>query len=276
MPRRARLLAFVAPFLFVPPVSAQQPESIPRELAAALVSARPGDDVVFHVDEAPPGLVAVWPDGSRILGGIEDVRDGKTVVVVVPMPPDEAEAAIVGALEAASWKRAPEWNPGGGFTSTHELPIELCRGERRWGILVGNHPEGALVEIHDAPAGGSRCETDPPGYGGPYGGVLPSLRVPERGRFLRGGGGSSGATVYSTARFESDLEIEALLDHFGALLEQAGWTGRTRDLAGSVGVSTWSFEYNGEPWEGFFVVATNARNQARYLSITAWDPERVH
>lgn len=264
---------------FAPPLSAQQPESIPTELASALVGWRPSEPLTFHVGEEPPGFEMEWPAGTRVLGGV--VREGGRIMVaaVVPAEPAEAWEDLQGILEAGEWVRAPTWPTGGGFTSAAQDPHPgFCLGEERHRTAApGKHPSGGtLVVIRDSPGERTICDDSRRARHHPlYDDVLPALRVPIGSRMMGGSsGGSNETVVHSSARLQSDLDLDALLDSFGSQLEEAGWSPVSREVVGDLGVVTWGLEYEGEPWEGYLVAGSAPSGNAHHLYLAAWNPER--
>lgn len=272
------VLPFVAIFLTCASLAgAQTPDSVPRELAAALVfDGVPGEQCRIHVGEAPEGFTMAWPEGTIVLGASETANRAK-VVAVVPGGNEEVRSAIESGLLSSGWSRLePHVAPNGfQFRPPSGPDLSFCSedGAHRMVEIDRRDGESSMVVVHQMSAEMpySRCRVRPERHlhPVPFEGVLPPLYPPEDARLTDGGGGASDRTVESRAEIRTEAGLAALMEHFARQLEEAGWL-RTGGTAGEeASVSSWRFEHEGEAWRGQLVGVATTGEPMRYFTLVA-------
>lgn len=260
-----------------PAASAQEPESIPRELAEALVfGGVPGEQCTLHVGEAPPDFTLAWPEGTRILGGSRN-PSRMTVVAAVPGDREDATAAVETALEEAKWTALPP-PPAfrGGFQSrpsgTEGRTFCSDDGSVRT-IHVTKRPSGdALVVIRETRPGERSmtiCSRQETRFVPPHADVLPPLYTPEGARTTNLGGGQSDRSVESRVEIRAEAGIEDLLEHFASQLEAAGWERTDDTVSGTTGHISWRFDHAGDRCLGQLYGVEAPEADLRYLTVVA-------
>jgi hypothetical protein len=100
----------------------------------------------------------------------------------------------------------------------------------------------------------SPCSDDHDRYAYYERSVLPALFPPEGVAQLSGGGGRSGSSSEETyAHLRTDMSPAALVEHYSAQLEEAGWSRVGGGEEGPTAWSGWTFEDEDEGWVGTFV-----------------------
>lgn len=233
-----------------------------RTLVLRLLAPRypgfPGpEETQLLVGELPDELPAEvpLPDNAQIVGSL--VRGQKSVEVVfdIDQPADRVLDFYREYLTAAGWRELEFLGPPGGFVST-AFPVTFCQDALDLSLSVTAYPmeeapTDVRLHLHTA-SDDSPCRQpwSPAGWRIP----MPRLVAPPRARQLGGPITISGAPG-SSAMLETRLDGPALMAHYTAQLERAGWT---RHDAGQDGPAVWSTwvlkDEAGQPWQGVFVV----------------------
>lgn len=249
--------------LAVAPVGAQaperQPDSIPSELAVALVSSDwdpfGGGVPLFVVGRAPARFPAalVPPPPARVVGGMWTGASG-SIVVAYPER-DSAIARARQALLAAGWSPpAPMERSGFVSTVTYGDDRALCRPGEAAMLRPARVADGAGVRItwigDDERTMCSRRHREPPE---PFRRALElPLLVPPPGADVRGsgtGGGTNGFDAHAT--LEGTLATADLVAHYGRQLEAAGWKGQSLAASPSAAVQAFAaMDSKGKEWRG--------------------------
>jgi hypothetical protein len=83
--------------------------------------------------------------------------------------------------------------------------------------------------------------------------VIPALFPPEGVVQISGGGGRSSSSEESSAHLRTGVSPAALVGHYSAQLEEAGWSQVGGGEEGPIAWSGWTFEEDGEGWVGTLV-----------------------
>jgi hypothetical protein len=83
--------------------------------------------------------------------------------------------------------------------------------------------------------------------------VIPALFPPEGVVQISGGGGSSSSSEENRAHLRTGMSPAALVGHYSAQLEEAGWSRAGGGEEGPTAWSGWTFEEDGEGWVGTLV-----------------------
>ncbi|MFL5563357.1 MAG: hypothetical protein ACJ79K_17970 [Gemmatimonadaceae bacterium] len=282
---RPLLLTLALGAIAGPSTASGQATQIPATLARALMAApgEPGSsgDASFYVGSAPNGFPAAWlpPTPVTIAGGFG--RAGRsTVVLVYPASEADPAAAYATFLRGAGWT-SPERPPErGGFVSSELARLDyawLCRDSAR--VTVLGVP-GASVGAKLVRASFYRDDTGSSCGGASrsfpvqqYDLLFPTLVPPAGVQMRGGGGGSSGVdSRVDAARYRTTMAPSALIQHFAAQLEKAGW--KTGALLTGDGLAVQSVEANdtkGRPWRGTLTVIALGSDLSAELRMSRTD-----
>jgi hypothetical protein len=258
-----------------------EPDSIPLELAAALVSAGGfGGEPQILVGSVPEWIAprVFVPPGGRVLGS---AFLGTTIVAVMTMPSasDSILADVRRGLVQKGWTPAPPppVYSGGGFRpATMSVPSSpfardvLCNDQqvitatatRRRGVATD-----ITLRITTSP-GYSPCHPVQP-YQSAVRSPMPTLFNPvgvsEMGMNME----CSAFMVSSTgtsATYRTPMTADALLDHYGKQLSDSGWTvvGERASISGR----SWTRpDSAGNPIETSITVKTGRESGCRELNM---------
>ena len=276
IPCTATLLAVL--LACAPAALAQRsPGTVPEQLAAALLPpywAGMNEGIELLVDRAPDGFPsAALPEGAEVMGAA--VSGGSSIVAAaVRQEPAEAMLAFAAGLEAAGW-RPQVYGPGIGFRTREPEPDRFPDAFCREGAAVRFHATprsggGSILraELHRLPAAvscdgfaGSASEPDPPSL------LLPeSVVLHERMWSNRPDGWIVRAALVT------DLAPAALLAHFAAQMERAGWVAGARTRGR--GVATQRFAYAADRrWQAILVAAAIPGTSERDVSLRVIEHE---
>jgi hypothetical protein len=89
----------------------------------------------------------------------------------------------------------------------------------------------------------------------PFERLLPKLKAPTGASQIPRGGGGGGASWYTSAAIESDLDRQAIGDHYDRQIAQAGWTRTGEGSDEQQAWSAWSFtDADGQAWQELFSI----------------------
>ena len=151
----------------------------------------------------------------------------------------------------------------GGFVSTGSgvRSLTFCLSPRGPALLVSAYRrrEAGTTEVRLRLEGSRRdspCSDDHDCYAYDERSVLPELFPPEGVAQISGGGGGGSDSEPNYAHLRTGVSPAALVGHYSAQLEEAGWVAGVRRRGGTDRLEAWSgwtFEEAGEGWVGTFV-----------------------
>jgi hypothetical protein len=225
----------------LPATPVESPESIPRELALALLNLGPGMGGSAEIrvgkapDDIPPELI---PPGLEILGSTTQFESA-VIVLAAPQQPDSAVARYEAHLLAAGWTRpqVPRSSPMRGFVSADigqtmfDRPDMACKGDA-FATYAGTYRRngGSLLKVsYNRGARYSMCKTrqDVATYRSPYDEApVPLLRAPPGSMSNDGSGmSSSGNNAFTlSTRLSTRLTPGAVVAHYDKQMREQGWT----------------------------------------------------
>jgi hypothetical protein len=266
----------------------EQPQSIPYELASALISAGglSGDPQIL-IGSMPEWVVKklYLPAGARVLGS---AFIGTTVVGIasVSTPPEVAAADLRAGLLAHGWKAPPPPpNYGGGF---RPAPVNVFPAGTTRGTLCGDQevlttsavPQRGVATILTyrliTATGFSTCKPPvmPQGYSRS---PMPTLYNPAASTDARMTGDCSnvmGSSNGTSTTLRTSLAPDAILEHYGKQLADSGWkpTGDKPTISGRTWTRT---DSAGAPVELSISIATSVRDaNCRETSLQIRSPTR--
>jgi hypothetical protein len=207
------------------------------------------------------------PEGLVLLGGVRRVspcRGGPEAEVVLEAEaePEDVYDAFREHLAGSEWseKRRTLGQERGGFVPTGSGGrwLTFCLSPRGPALLVSAHRRrGAQTTDVRLRLEGSRrdspCSDDHYRYAYEERSVLPALFPPEGVAQLSGGGGGGSDSEQNYAHLRTDMSPAALVEHYSAQLEEAGWSQAGSGEEGPTAWSGWAFEDEDERWVGTFV-----------------------
>lgn len=249
-----------------------QPDSIPLDLATALMSAGGiGNDPQIMIGAVPGWMtprIAV-PANARILGSAFIGTTGLAIISTPDMP-DAALMSVRRELQAKGWKSAPpQPSYGGGFRSASMAAAMdpsrsyLCSDQQMLYTSARRRGVNTDVSLRISampPVGNGPCNPRdlPPGYPrSPWPTLYNPMGVPD-GAQLCGADGPFGSQGTS-AVVRTPMSAASLIDHYAKQLSDSGW--RAPSDSTSVIGRTWTrTDSTGAPVELTITVATSPRD----------------
>lgn len=260
-----------------------QPDSIPLELAGALIASGGfGTEPQILVGMLPGWMNSrvFLPPTGRVLGSafIGSVTVG---VLAVSEPPDVAIEQFKNELAKRGW-RVPPPQPayGGGFRPapvsrpdlTPATRVTLCGGDEQLLMVnaVRKSPTATQVTYRVTPTNEyGPCGTPqapPRGQAMPY----PTLfNPPEVGDFRSYGTCSSNRQSWGTgANIRSTMPLAAIVDHYAKQMQDSGWTASPVASASRSWMRT---DSAGTTYEATLFASTSPRDSTcRDLNLAVW------
>ncbi|XGV97397.1 MAG: hypothetical protein ACAF41_32340 [Leptolyngbya sp. BL-A-14] len=224
------------------------------------------------------------PSQTQVIGSIVRTKEARSyqIYLDVPATPEQVQAFYQQRLQAIGWlkQKFPRALNGGFTSSAFRLPVLFCKSP------TGPSIQLTVTAVADAPTdvrltfssdADNTCksierltEERLADYNSPLPELLPAPQTEVN--FLSGG---SGNMVYnSTARLNTKLSSQALVQHYEKQLEQAGWTQQSKQQNGEHFWSLWKWKDNkGKSWQAnlTLIKAENKPNQY-FASIVAFEP----
>lgn len=223
----------------------------------------------LFLGELPTDLPAEIPvpEGMVLLGGLRRVSPwrGDTdaqVILEAVAEPEDVYAAFREHLAGSEWseKRWPLAQRGGFVSSaTGGRSLIFCFSSRGPALSVSAYRRrGAQTTEVRLRLDGSRqrdspCSEDYHRYEYDERSVIPALFPPEGVVQISGGGGSSSESEENRAHLRTGMSPAALVEHYSAQLEEAGWSRAGGGEEGPTAWSGWTFKEDGEGWVGTLV-----------------------
>lgn len=261
-----------------------------RELAERLIA----PSYFFGPGEPPPKpelfvarVPPLFPDGlpippdARVLGGVTRGDWGAELIVDATQSPADAVEFVVAGLTAAGWQTPTFQYQPGGFVQVQVVNATLCQSKDGPAIFVGaaKLDDGttdlrySLQTFKNQPAGSYTPCGAPPAPGPPAGlPEFPVLVAPAGAKQSLMGGSGSISTQAQYAMVETELDAQALRDHYDAQLKGAGWSAGESGGDNRAAWSTWKFkDRQGKEQRGtLFVLHEDASKPGKfvYLQVT--------
>ncbi len=243
------------------------------------------DGPQLFLGELPTDLPAdiPVPEGMVLLGGLrqEIPWRGETdaqVILETEADPEGVYAAFREHLAGSEWSEK-RWPPAerGGFVSPGPMPrfLVFCLSPRGPALTVGAYRRGGAgtTEVRlslEGPRLHSPCSDDHDRHGYEGRSVIPALFPPEGAAQLTGGGGSGSDSEESRAYLRTGMPPAAIVGHYSAQLEEAGWSRAGGGEEGPTAWSGWTFEDAGEVWVGAFVaMSPPGPSEVRFVQASA-------
>ncbi len=236
---------------------------VKRLLAPRYPGSPEPDDVQLLVGQLPPDFAVTLPDTMRVVGSLVRGEESVEIVLDSDLSAESAFDALRADLEKQGWRVALEPGYGGGFVSGDvSQSVTFCQDEQEatmWAMVFAPDNEPADVRLNfQGTQSYSVCKMDERyGYQNEAEKLLPQLKSPAGARQEGGGGGSgSYGGYYNSADLLTEIPATDLLLHYGAQLQDAGWTKLEEETAVHMAWSAWSFtDDDGNEWRGSFWAA---------------------
>lgn len=228
-----------------------------------------GPDVLLG--SAPADLLATLPPGSRVIGtvtypGLPSRGPGGNTTVYFDsgLTPSQVVKSFVTTL-GPPWKQAtgtlsPLEAQGGFQQSTQPTQVTFYRTTPPQILRVSTQVVGSVTQVSLSRQEDENVEQTlpylaappplPPGFL-----MLPKLSAPAGSTVNLSGTGNSGDGVTQTARIETKLSRQAVVDHYAEQLRQAGWTLLTQADAPVAATTIWTFKQEGRDRVGILIIA---------------------
>ena len=240
----------------------------------------------LFLGELPTDLPAEIPvpEGMVLLGGVRwegPWRGGPEAEVILEAgaEPGGVYDAFRERLAGSEWsERRPNFPERGGFVHAGPgtRPLTFCLSERGPALSVSAHRrrEAGTTEVRLRLEGSRRrdspCSEDFDRYEYDERSVIPALFPPEGVAQLSGGGGSSSSSEETYAHLQTGMPPAAVVGHYSAQLEEAGWSRAGGGAEGPTAWSGWTFEEDGEGWVGTLVaMSPPGPTEACFVQVSA-------
>lgn len=225
------------------------------------------------------------PEGMVLLGGLRRVGPFRSepdaqVILEAEVEPEDVYNAFREHLAGSEWsEKRPFPVKRGGFVHTGEglRPLTFCLSPRGPALSVTAHRlRGAgtteiRLRLDGSRSRDSPCSEDYDRYEYDERSVIPALFPPEGVAQLSGGGGSSSNSEDDSAHLRTGLHPAAIVGHYSAQLEEAGWSRVGSGDEGPTAWSGWAFEdEGGEGWVGTLVaMSPPGPSEACFVHVSA-------
>ena len=230
-----------------------------------------------------PGEIPV-PEGMVLLGGLRRVRPwwGETdaqVILETEAGPEGVYAAFREHLAGSEWSEK-RWPPleRGGFVSSGlgSRSLTFCLSPRGPSLSVsacrrrGAETTEVRLRLDGSRRRDSPCSEDYHRHEYDDRSVIPALFPPEGVVQISGGGGSSSSSEENSAHLRTGMSPAALVGHYSAQLEEAGWSRAGGGEEGPTAWSGWTFEEDDEGWVGTLVaMSPPGPSGVRFVQVSA-------
>lgn len=224
------------------------------------------------------------PEGMVLLGGLRRVRPwwGETdaqVILEAEAEPEGVYAAFREHLAGSEWSEK-RWPPAerGGFVSSGSgtRSLTFCLSPRGPALSVGAYRRGGTgttevrLRLDGSRRRDSPCSEDHHRHEYHDRSVVPALFPPEGAVQISGGGGSSSDSEENRAHLRTGMSPAAIVAHYSAQLEGAGWSRAGGGEEGPTAWSGWAFEEDGEGWVGALVaMSPPGPSGVRFVQVSA-------
>jgi len=240
----------------------------------------------LFLGELPTGLPAdiPVPEGMVLLGGLRRVgpyrgEPDAQVILEADAEPGGVCAAFREHLADSQWsEKRPFLAERGGFVHTDSgmRPLTFCLSARGPALSIGAHRRRGTgtTEVRLRLEGSRRdspCSEDYDRYEYHKRSVVPALFPPEGVTQIGGGGGSGSDSEHHSANLRTGMPPAAIVAHYSAQLEEAGWARVGGGDEGPSAWSGWTFEDEaGEGWTGAFVaMRPPIRSEVCFVQVSA-------
>ena len=276
--------------------AAAQPATVDGELALALLNLEDGSDLV--AGGAPEDLLPFLPEGATVVGSVRgssrqggwfgEETDLTRMIGWVSGEPDGVARAYQERSYSGRVLRddTSALNRDGGFASVQAKPmrftyypesqegsvVHVSLRERPWGGTYVTVYQRPLVR-GEAPADGTEGSEPLAPWTDTLQSSLPQL-VPPPGETQQTRGSMGGVDQWtSRATLSSGLALDAVADHYGRQLAEAGWVSGARAMAESAITTTWTRETDGGALAAMFYAHRSEPDHVE-LAITVLGPDR--
>ena len=206
------------------------------------------------------------PEDMILLGSLRRVSPWRgdpeaQVILEAQAEPEGVYDAFREHLAGSEWSEK-RWPPTerGGFVSSGSgvRSLTFCLSSRGPALFVSAYRRRAAgtTEVRvrlESSRRDSPCSDDYGRYVYEERSVIPALFPPEGVAQISGGGGSGSGSEENYAHLRTGMSPAALVGHYSAQLEEAGWSRLGSGEEGPTAWSGWTFEDAGEEWVGIFV-----------------------
>lgn len=223
------------------------------------------------------------PEGMVLLGGLRRKSPwrGETdaqVILEAGVKPEGVYSAFREHLAGSEWseKRRPLAERGG-FVSTGSgmRSLTFCLSPRGPALSVSAYRRrgAGTTEVRLRLEGSRRdspCSDDHDRYRYDERSVIPALFPPAGVAQISGGGGSGSDSEENYAHLRTGMPPAALVEHYSAQLEEAGWSWAGGGQEGPTAWSGWTFEDEDGVWVGTFVaMSPPGPSEVRFVQVSA-------
>ncbi|MGO8948972.1 MAG: hypothetical protein ACLQUY_15250 [Ktedonobacterales bacterium] len=259
-----------------------------EKLAVGLL-ASPGDPrgtqprlFLGKIPESLPVEVPV-PDQTRVLGTLARSETNVEILLESDLTPEDIRTFYRTRLTALGWHEADFGSPHqGGFLHSRfgrSTNIVFCQVQGGAGLTLNLAPPESTpttvrltlsLDRDMNPCAREAMRRGDLRHHTPHD-LIPALVPPQGAQQRSGGGGGSSNEVHTTATVITALGLDAVAQHYGDQLSQAGWKQTDVGTSGPLAWHTWQFTSDDqEPWTGlFFALKTPGKLDDYFLHVRA-------
>jgi hypothetical protein len=263
------------------PASGNDAEAALHELALRLISPQ------YGASDPSTGLPCIWPgrlpdvlpfdlpipDTARVIGSYGGDRD-LTALIDADSQPKQIVAFYTDRLRASGWSTLQAGHDPGGFIPpqlAQQAQALFCRSTDGPAMTVfaqvaANGTTHATLSINLDPVNNPCRQTpdhEPPERS--IGPQLPPLEPPAGCDLYTHGMSTGPHTSATLATLTTQLDLAAVVHHYGRQLEEAGWRADESGQSGPVAWSAWDFvDRDRSPARGVFVTIQEPGETGRY------------
>lgn len=223
------------------------------------------------------------PEKTRVLGTLARSEEHVEMVLESELAPGDCAEFYREEFAGRGWSQPEHFRRMGGFAHNLLGPdtfLIFCQGEDGPSVTLNiTQRENAAtdVRIHfNLGREGNPCsqQRDMRRHMHQHD-IIPPL-VPPSGADQRPGGGGGGSDAWhSSAALKTDLELDALAQHYGAQLSKGGWTRTDTGTGGPVAWSAWTFhDEQHQPWGGLLFILKKTHKTREYALYVLTERER--
>jgi len=243
--------------------SAEQGEPSVGELALRFLQESYSDSTELDVITLLPGKLPPEmpvdlpiPDGAIIAGSMIQEDTGFSVVLDVPMTPDQALEFYKERLASQNWTEVPLPGMNEGFVEDADPSMAFCKDSKDPWMIIIAHPQSNGTDLRLSISTDTECSpcSQDLGYDD-WLKPIPKLAAPKGAKisnenFMSG----PGNMVATSVTVETEMNSSSLAAHYADQLMAANWTMMGEGESGPSSWSSWSYnDEDGLAWDGFFM-----------------------
>lgn len=196
------------------------------------------------------------PDGTRTVGSMIQEDTGFSVVLDVPMTPDQALEFYRERLASQNWTEVQLPGMNQGFVEDGDPSIAFCKDSKDPWMIIVAHPEENGTDLRVSISNDTDCSPCSLNQGyDDWLKPIPKLAAPKGARISNENSVSGpGNMVATSVTVKTEMNSSSLTAHYADQLMAANWTIMGEGESGPSSWSSWSYnDEDGQTWDGFLM-----------------------